>query len=187
MASEHWEAVDGFPNYRVSDQGRVYNNKTKKYVGTVGETGYVYVGLSYKGNHRTRKMHQLVMEAFKGKCPEGCVIDHIDHNRANNKLSNLRYVTQSENNKNRGSARGISYDFIDELPEDAIKVDIYNGIEYEGYWYVPSQDKFYYDNGALFRSMHLCHMGNYDYIWAVDIYNKKRAINVSKWKREAGL
>jgi len=44
-------------------------------------------------------VHVAVCEAFHGKRPEGMVVDHIDEDRVNNHYKNLRWVTQSENNK----------------------------------------------------------------------------------------
>ena len=41
------------------------------------------------------------MSAFVGPRPEGYQVDHIDRDRVNNRLENLRYVTPSENQKNK--------------------------------------------------------------------------------------
>lgn len=45
-------------------------------------------------------VHELVITTFIGPRPDDMEIDHIDRNRANNKLSNLRYVTHQENMAN---------------------------------------------------------------------------------------
>lgn len=56
----------------------------------------------YKCIKRYRKtiyIHTLVVESFLGVRPEGMVIDHIDGDKSNNNLSNLRYVSVEENSK----------------------------------------------------------------------------------------
>lgn len=42
-------------------------------------------------------LHQLVAEAFLGPPPPGQDVDHIDHNRFNNELANLRYLPKLVN------------------------------------------------------------------------------------------
>ena len=60
------------------------------------KSGHLSVAIG-KGN--SRMVHQLVMEAFVGPCPEGREVLHGDHSPANNRLTNLRYGTRSENIK----------------------------------------------------------------------------------------
>ena len=55
--------------------------------------------LCLKRNKKTIYRHTLVAETFLGVRPEGMVIDHIDNNKENNCLSNLRYVSNVENSK----------------------------------------------------------------------------------------
>jgi hypothetical protein len=55
------------------------------------------------------KMHRLIWIMFHGEIPDGLVVDHIDQNRANNRIENLRLATKSENNRNR-SVDGITFD-----------------------------------------------------------------------------
>ena len=47
------------------------------------------------------KIHRLVLEAFVGPCPEGKECNHKNHERDDNELTNLEWVTRSENNKHR--------------------------------------------------------------------------------------
>jgi hypothetical protein len=59
--------------------------------------GYVAVNLYNNKKMRTFSIHKLVMETFYPNRPAGSVIDHIDFNKENNNIKNLRYVTQEEN------------------------------------------------------------------------------------------
>lgn len=70
------------------------NNKTGKLLAGGRRNGYVryYIG------GKPRSAHRLVWEAFYGYLPD--YIDHIDGNKENNTLINLREVSQSENMKN---------------------------------------------------------------------------------------
>lgn len=52
--------------------------------------------------------HRIIYEMHYGPVPEGMEIDHIDRNKENNLIENLRAVTQSENQWNRG-ASGFTY------------------------------------------------------------------------------
>lgn len=112
---EEWRDVPGFEGrYQVSDLGRVRSlpNRVRLVVhsGTVctrlspgrllrpGRTksGHVTVAIG-KGN--SRLVHQLVLEAFVGPCPEGHEVLHGNHTPADNRLLNLRYGTRGENIK----------------------------------------------------------------------------------------
>ena len=45
--------------------------------------------------------HRLIWIYFNGDIPKGCVVDHIDRDRSNNRIENLRAITQKENTWNR--------------------------------------------------------------------------------------
>ena len=68
-----------------------------KPVGTVEKKGY----LSFRMDYRFLKVHRVVWVMFNGPIPEGMQIDHIDGDRANNKIENLRVCYQSSNQHNR--------------------------------------------------------------------------------------
>lgn len=85
----------------VDRNGRKRAAATRHYVGKMLRPGPMASGhLSVAiGKGNSRQVHQLVLEAFVGLCPEGHEVLHLDHNPANNKLSNLKYGTRSENIK----------------------------------------------------------------------------------------
>jgi hypothetical protein len=60
---------------------------------------------------KTIKVHKLVALHFLGERPEGLQIDHIDRNKTNNHIDNLRYVSCKENCRNK-------HNYRDDLPED---------------------------------------------------------------------
>ena len=68
---------------------------------------------SIRVNGKLFQAHRLAWYLMKGKMPEA-VIDHIDRNPSNNKLGNLRSVTQRENVLN--SARVDNAKYVDQLP-----------------------------------------------------------------------
>lgn len=95
---ETWKDIDGFPDYQVSDQGRVRNKETG-YILKPGLSGNGYYTVSlYKNNKgHTKHLHELIAEAFIGKREKGMTINHKDGDKTNNDLSNLEIVTYSDN------------------------------------------------------------------------------------------
>jgi len=64
-------------------------------VGCKGDSGYWQI--SFKG--KLYSTHRVIWTLFNGQIPEGLVINHIDCNRGNNKLSNLEIVTIQQNSR----------------------------------------------------------------------------------------
>jgi hypothetical protein len=107
---EEWRPVVGFPDYMVSDQGRVlsYRRKTPRLMAlSPGKVGYPLVKLFAGPANRSADVkaiwvHQLVAAAFHGPRPEGMEeIRHLDGDKLNNRANNLCYGTRSENQRDR--------------------------------------------------------------------------------------
>lgn len=96
--TERWAQIPGFPDYLVSDLGRVYSSfRGGRYLRPGrASNGYPTVAL---GRGNTRTLHSLVAEAFIGPRPEGQEVMHKDGDRTNPRASNLKYGTRKENNE----------------------------------------------------------------------------------------
>jgi hypothetical protein len=93
---EQWKYVEGFPNYLVSDLGRV-NGPRGDLTQCVDRKGYRSVSLTANGRRVKRAVQRLVAEAFIGPRPDGCVVRHRDGDNTHNAATNLRYGTPAEN------------------------------------------------------------------------------------------
>jgi len=97
MPGENWRPVPRYPDYEVSDLGRVrHGGRMLKAVHT-SKGRYASVGLYRNGKPKKKTVHSLVMEAFVGPRPPGMHICHGNGNALDNRLSNLRYGTPQEN------------------------------------------------------------------------------------------
>ena len=101
-----------FDNYYISNKGnlkRTLKNGNEKVVnGSVRKCGYRYFQVKREGKCVNKAFHHLVAQAFMGERPTGLVIDHIDRDKLNNDVSNLRYVSYKENCGNRAVKGSIS-------------------------------------------------------------------------------
>ena len=70
---------------------RIYVDKIKDFKWSIMNTGYI---ASYKAG-KTILLHRLLTD-----CPDGMVVDHINHDKKDNRLCNLRVCTQKENMEN---------------------------------------------------------------------------------------
>jgi len=97
-----WKPIDGYPNYKVSSFGNVKNIKTDKILKPgIDKDGYYQVYLSNNGNGKTIKIHKLVANAFIKNPENKKCVDHINNNKIDNHIHNLRFCTNSENQMNK--------------------------------------------------------------------------------------
>jgi hypothetical protein len=100
---EEWKQIKDYPNYSVSCFGNVRNDKTGKLLSNnrLRGKGYNSVALyNGKGERKDKSTHKLVGEAFIENPNNYDQIDHIDNDKLNNNISNLRWVNNSLNQRN---------------------------------------------------------------------------------------
>jgi len=104
--SENWKPVNGFDNYLISDMGRVKSLKTNRFLKPVDRSGYNKVALFNKGKRKDINIHRLVAIHFIPNIDKKKCVDHINRNRKDNRLKNLRWATYSENSLNTKYPKG---------------------------------------------------------------------------------
>ena len=103
---EVWRDIEGYPGYQVSNMGRVkslnYRRSGKEHLLVLSKNihGYLYVGLQKNGKQKIEKVHRLVANAFIPNTENKPCVDHIDTNKENNSVTNLRWATYQENSNN---------------------------------------------------------------------------------------
>lgn len=103
---EEWRDIEGFDGYQVSNIGRVktlnYNRTGEERILQTVEGGkkYLVLTLCKDGKKYNRKVHRLVAEAFIPNPDNKPQIDHINTDRTDNRVENLRWVTPKENINN---------------------------------------------------------------------------------------
>ena len=113
-ANEQWKLIEG---YEVSNLGFVRNRNTQKFKKLfIRENGYFYVHLWKNGKNYTKTVNRLVAMAFIENPSNLPLVDHIDGNKQNNRVENLRWCTHSQNNtntkinsKNTTGIKGVSW------------------------------------------------------------------------------
>ena len=101
LPNEEWRNIPNFPNYQVSNLGRVkslkYNktNKENLLKQQFNKFGYLRVCLNHKFN---RFVHRLVAESFISNPNNYSFVNHKDENKLNNCVDNLEWCTTQYNN-----------------------------------------------------------------------------------------
>jgi hypothetical protein len=113
---EIWKCIDNYDcDYKVSSHGRLISykqNKERLIKGHICKTtGYLVYTLMNENGHKSFYSHQLVAIVFLNHKMDGHakVVDHINGNKTDNRLENLRIISQQENLWNTKNTKGYTY------------------------------------------------------------------------------
>ncbi|KAA6374595.1 MAG: hypothetical protein EZS28_029878 [Streblomastix strix] len=133
-------------------------------------------------NQHTYGIHRLVaLQFIPNDDPEHKTqTDHRNHNRTDNSIVNLRWVSPRQNCLNKDQA------YLDDIDDESIVVNEYGNWQFENLYF--HNDIFYFYNGLKFKQLHINETkgGSY-FVCAVDINGMRHQICYNKFKRFVGL
>ena len=95
-----WRTVKEYSNYEVNQFGEIRHKKRKQILKPRRNNGgYLYVNFKINGKNTNFAIHRIVANAFIPN-PNGYIeVNHKDYDRTNNSVSNLEWVTSSQNKR----------------------------------------------------------------------------------------
>lgn len=147
-------------------------------------SGYYRITL----NGKLYRLHRIIANHYINHDDKHDVCDHMDRNKINYNIMNLRWTTITENNKNRSistSNTDIVYEYIDDIPDNSVSILRYGKHFFKDYYY--ANNTFYYYNQHQFRILpKLIDRNGYEYVYAYDTNNKQVQIYIRKWDKIKG-
>ena len=118
--------------------------------GVNGDAGYIQIGI----NGRNYLKHRLIAQQFIPNPDNLPQVDHINRNKNDYHISNLRWCDSRTNTLNRRGRGNIRYEYVDTLPIDVVQIILYKGWEFEGY-FIDQENNIWFDNGEQYRKLHV--------------------------------
>ena len=174
---ENYEMYSEFPyDIRHKYKLNILNGGLDKY-------GYKRICFTMNGRKKTYKVHRLLYYVLVKPFDindRNIQIDHVNHNRDDNRPENLRLVSASENQFNVSKHKDIVYKFVKDLHDKIIVNELHK------IYYSPSNDKFYRDIGPHFRELY----ERKRYKNCLEIHyvfeGKNNNLSTSKWRKDNG-
>jgi hypothetical protein len=131
MSEEVWRILDNFSKYEISSFGNIRNKTSNNTLTPNIKSGYYGVGLTNDVNKRiSMKLHRLVALCFIPNPLNKETVNHKDHNKLNNNLSNLEWATTTEQNNHKRKCKKEIQELVSSRPVWRIDKDTNEKLEY---------------------------------------------------------
>lgn len=174
--NEEWKDIKEFPKHQISNKGRIKSINSGYILKQRVKGGYNQVTISNHLSHDIRKtylVHRLVALTFIPNSENFKIVDHIDRNKLNNNLENLRWCSASTNCLNRElniiRKKVIQYDMQGKF----IKLwDSVSDIE----------KVLGFNSNSIWRCLNIPKSSNNGFLWKYEKENIKSDINLDNYK-----
>lgn len=130
-----WETLKEHDDYEINTNYPyvIRRKDTKQIISerVSGDKRYIKCNLRDNTIRKTCLKHRLVAKQWIPNPNNLPQVDHIDNNKSNNHISNLRWTSCSENTTNKSKANGRSYVFLSSLPENTATLTNYESYEFD--------------------------------------------------------
>lgn len=179
-----------YKDYAADQDGNIYSLKNKRIKIldlTEDKDKYLRIHISYKDIDKIVLAHRFIWECFNNEILDKNIeIDHINRNKQDNRIENLRKASRTINSLNRFNNKEV-----EKLPGDHVPINNYNSHEFINIYFSPSTNCIYKSiDDYLFEipfKIHKTHGYNYPAILVRNINNKQVHISLNKLRKNLGL
>ena len=114
--------IEGYENYLIFEDGKVINTDTGiERKPSLRKYGYYCIVLCKNNKQKHFSIHRLIALAFIPNPDNKPCVDHINRDRKDNRIENLRWVTKSENSRNQSCKSNTGLQFINKKKDKTMK------------------------------------------------------------------
>ena len=183
------EKIVGCNDYYIDDETlQIYSFKQKKYTNGkllkphINNNGYIYYDVYVNGSKKHIYYHHIIVKMFINPNFDSTKydIDHLNHDKKDNRIENLAVVTHLENNRNvPKSWNGKEFTFVDDIGKNILVINSEAGI-----YYSLEKDHFYMfiEHTNKFKELHECLNKGIPYIY-YKYNNKSYGFRTTKFRK----